>query len=39
LTISCFYRSRQRTLSDEEVSPVHTQVSENLVEKFQVKFR
>ena len=39
LTISCFYRSRQRTLSDEEVSPLHAQVSENLVEKFQVKFR
>jgi len=39
LTISCFYRSRKRTLSDEEISPLHAQVSESLAEKFQAKFR
>ena len=39
LTISCLYRSGERTLTDEEVNPLHARVLQALVDKFGVQIR
>ncbi len=39
LTISCFYRSGERTLTDEEINPLHSRVLQELVDKFSVQIR
>jgi phenylalanyl-tRNA synthetase beta chain len=39
LTISCVYRSSDRTLTEEEVSPLHKTVCGALEERFGIKFR
>lgn len=39
LTISCLYRSDERTLTESEISPLHTLVSGALVEKFGAQIR
>ena len=39
LTISCFYRSGERTLSDAEVNPVHSLICRLLEEVFSAKLR
>jgi phenylalanyl-tRNA synthetase beta chain len=39
LTISCLYRSASRTLTDEEVNPLHARVLRTLVDKIKVQIR
>ncbi len=39
LTISCLYRSDERTLTEEEVNPMHVLVSKTLIEKFGAQIR
>ncbi len=39
LTISCLYRSCERTLTEAEVTPLHSSISGVLADKFQAKFR
>ncbi|MBU1727543.1 MAG: phenylalanine--tRNA ligase subunit beta [Candidatus Omnitrophica bacterium] len=39
LTISCVYRSDSRTLTEEEVAPVHSQICAALSEQFGAKLR
>jgi phenylalanyl-tRNA synthetase beta subunit len=39
LTISCLYRSGERTLTEEEISPVHNLVCRTLEERFRARFR
>jgi phenylalanyl-tRNA synthetase beta chain len=39
LTLSCLYRSPARTLTEEEVVPVHARVLNTLVEKFHAAIR
>jgi phenylalanyl-tRNA synthetase beta chain len=37
VTVSCKYRSDERTLTEEEVTPVHEKIVKALLEKFQAK--
>ncbi len=39
LTISCFYRSDERTLTESEVNPLHNAVSQTLADKFKAQLR
>ncbi len=39
LTISCIYRQDERTLTEEEINPLHNEVCSLLKEHFDVKFR
>ncbi|MCM8800773.1 MAG: phenylalanine--tRNA ligase subunit beta [Candidatus Omnitrophica bacterium] len=39
LTISCLYRSDERTLTEEEVNPLHDGVVKMVVEKFNARIR
>ena len=39
LTISCLYRSGERTLTEAEINPIHALVSDTLAERFQAKIR
>ncbi|MBI4706774.1 MAG: phenylalanine--tRNA ligase subunit beta [Candidatus Omnitrophica bacterium] len=39
LTISCFYRLLERTLTEEEINPVHTSAARLLTEKFGATLR
>ena len=39
LTVSCFYRSNARTLTEAEVGPLHSLVTQYLAEKFGAQFR
>jgi len=39
LTVSCFYRSSERTLTEAEISPVDALVREMLLQKFGAKIR
>jgi phenylalanyl-tRNA synthetase beta chain len=39
LTICCFYRSDERTLTEEEINPLHAAVLAGLQEKFNVQVR
>jgi phenylalanyl-tRNA synthetase beta chain len=39
LTLSCVYRSDERTLTEEEVAPLHTRVCAILQDKFAAKIR
>ncbi len=39
LTISCVYRSGERTLTEDEINPAHNQICSLLSEKFGVKIR
>ncbi len=39
LTVSCLYRSNERTLTEEEVNPMHVLVSKTLIEKFGAQIR
>jgi phenylalanyl-tRNA synthetase beta chain len=39
LTLSCFYQALKRTLTEEEVAPVHSRVCAVVVEKFQAAIR
>ncbi|HEY9876468.1 MAG TPA: hypothetical protein V6D12_23785, partial [Candidatus Obscuribacterales bacterium] len=39
LALRLVYRASDRTLTDEEVEPVHQQVREALVEKFRLNLR
>jgi len=39
LTISCVYRSDERTLTQEEINPVHSLITQALVDKFNAKIR
>jgi phenylalanyl-tRNA synthetase beta chain len=39
LTVSCLYRSGERTLTDEEINPLHSRVLQALVDKFSVQIR
>lgn len=39
LTISCLYRSPERTLTEEEISPVHAEISGLLKDKFAAQMR
>lgn len=39
LTISCFYRSDERTLTESEINPVHNAVSQALVDMFGAQLR
>lgn len=39
LTISCFYRSDERTLTESEITPLHNAISQALVDKFKVQLR
>jgi len=39
ITFSCRYRSAERTLTEEEVNPVHRAVTEALVREFQARIR
>jgi phenylalanyl-tRNA synthetase beta chain len=39
ITISCRYLSLQRTLSEEEISPIHEGIVRALQEKFQARLR
>jgi len=39
LTVSCLYRSNERTLTEDEVNPVHAGVLSLLVERFGAKIR
>lgn len=39
LTVSCLYRSDERTLAETEVGPLHSEASRILAEKFEAKLR
>ncbi len=39
LTVSCLYRSEERTLTDEEVQPVHAGLARLLEERFEARIR
>jgi phenylalanyl-tRNA synthetase beta chain len=39
LTITCLYRSDERTLNDTEINPLHSSVCEKLTSKFSAKIR
>jgi phenylalanyl-tRNA synthetase beta chain len=39
LTVSCIYRSDERTLTETQINPIHTDVVEVLKEKFQAQIR
>ncbi len=39
LTVSCLYRSDDRTLTEEEITPVHAKVSASLVERLGAQIR
>lgn len=39
LTISCFYRSDERTLAEAQINPAHSLICAFLAEKFQAKIR
>ncbi len=39
LTISCIYRLDERTLTEEEISPLHNEICSLLKERFEIKFR
>ena len=39
LTISCVYRSDERTLTEEEINPVHSLITQALADKFSAKIR
>jgi phenylalanyl-tRNA synthetase beta chain len=39
LTISCLYRSEERTLAETEISPVHTLLCSTLTDRFAAKIR
>jgi phenylalanyl-tRNA synthetase beta chain len=39
LTISCLYRSGERTLTEAEIAPLHSSISGVLADKFQAKLR
>jgi len=39
LTVSCFYRSQERTLTEAEINPVHTLVCDLLRQKFSAQIR
>jgi phenylalanyl-tRNA synthetase beta chain len=39
LTVSCVYRLDSRTLTEEEISPVHNGICSLLKERFDIKFR
>jgi phenylalanyl-tRNA synthetase beta chain len=39
LTISCVYRSDERTLTEEEINPTHSLITQALVDKFNAKIR
>jgi len=39
LTISCVYRSDERTLTEEEINPAHFLITQVLVDKFNAKIR
>ncbi len=39
LTVSCLYRSDERTLTEEEIAPLHTLISETLVKEFDARLR
>ncbi len=39
LTISCFYRADDRTLTEREIAPLHSDISLSLVEKFSAQIR
>jgi len=39
LTISCVYRLDERTLTEEEVNPLHEQICSLLKERFEIKLR
>ena len=39
LTISCLYRSDERTLTEAEINPVHTLICDMLSERFDAKIR
>lgn len=39
LTLSCIYRLDERTLTEEEVSPLHNKICSLLKERFEVNFR
>lgn len=39
LTVSCFYRSDERTLTEAEINPLHAQVEQLLQEKFSAQIR
>jgi phenylalanyl-tRNA synthetase beta chain len=39
LTVSCFYRSDERTLTEAEITPVHNLISDMLSQRFGAKIR
>lgn len=39
LTLSCLYRGDERTLTEEEISPLHSSISSMLTERFEAKIR
>lgn len=39
LTVSCFYRSGERTLTDEEVNQAHSSVCQELIKSFAITLR
>lgn len=39
LTISCIYRRDERTLTEEEINPLHEQICSLLKERFEIKLR
>ncbi|MFA5092427.1 MAG: phenylalanine--tRNA ligase subunit beta [Candidatus Omnitrophota bacterium] len=39
LTISCIYRQDERTLTEDEISPLHNQICALLKERFEINFR
>ena len=39
LTLSCFYRSNERTLTEAEINPVHTLICDLLQQRFEAKIR
>lgn len=39
LTVSCVYRRDERTLTEDEISPLHNEICSLLKERFDVKFR
>jgi phenylalanyl-tRNA synthetase beta chain len=39
ITVSCFYRSGERTLTEEEINPLHKRVCRALEEKLEARFR
>jgi phenylalanyl-tRNA synthetase beta chain len=39
LTISCFYRSQERTLTEAEITPLHARVCRVLADKFSAQIR